>query len=250
MLHAAVLEDGRGEARAQHRGVRSRAGDGHLLRPSTRWDEDNGRGHGWAQAGCPWSRPRVFYSSIYLGLRRQGSSAPDDWWATAPRVSGRGRARTGANCLAAGSGLQLPCARAAAAWLGAKMRSWKAVVRVVVRSGGVSGGGVRGSRVALSSLHCATLLLPHASEVPWGRAHRRRLIVLRDGSSGSALEVSGDGGDRTSHLDPTQLLLDAQGAQREGRLAALAAVPGERHSTLGQLWHTHARLRWALRTHV
>ena len=109
-----------------------------------------------AQAGCPWSRPRVFYSSIYLGLRRQGSSAPDDRWATAPRVTGRCRARTGANCLAAGSGLQLPCARAAAAWLGAKMRSWKAVVRVVVRSGGVSGGGVRGSRVALSSLHCAT----------------------------------------------------------------------------------------------
>ena len=31
---------------------------------------------------------------------------------------------TGANCLAAGSGLQLPCARAAAAWLGPKMISW------------------------------------------------------------------------------------------------------------------------------
>ena len=73
------------------------------------------------------------------GVRRQGSSAPDDWWATAPRVTGRGRARTGANCLAAGSGLQLPCARAAAAWLGAKMRSWQAVMRVVgvVRSGGM-----------------------------------------------------------------------------------------------------------------
>ena len=73
--------------------------------------------------------------------------------------------RTGANCLAAGSGLQLPCARAAAAWLGAKMRSWRAVV--VTEVWGVSGGRVRGLRVALSSL----LLLPaHASEVGWVRA--------------------------------------------------------------------------------
>ena len=72
---------------------------------------------------------------------------------------------TGANCLAAGSGLQLPCARAAAAWLGAKMRSWRAEVVTEVR--GVSGGRVRGLRVALSSL---LLLLAHASEVGWVRA--------------------------------------------------------------------------------
>ena len=72
---------------------------------------------------------------------------------------------TGANCLAAGSGLQLPCARAAAAWLGAKMRSWRAAV--VTEVWGVSGGRGRGLRVALSSL---LLLLAHASEVGWVRA--------------------------------------------------------------------------------
>lgn len=126
---------------------------------------------------------------------------------------------TGANCLAAGSGLQLPCARAAAAWLGAKMRSWRAAVVTEVR--GVSGGRVRGLRVALSSL---LLLLAHASEVA-GCAHRRRLKVLRDGSSCGSLEIGGDGIYGTSHLTPTQLLLDAQGTQREERLGALAAVP-------------------------
>ena len=70
-----------------------------------------------------------------------------------------------------------------------------------------------------------------------GCAHRRRLKVLRDGSSCSALEIGGDGRYRTSHLAPTQLLLDAQGTQREECLGG-AAVPGERPLTLGQLWHT------------
>ena len=81
-------------------------------------------------------------------------------------AEGGGQVRhTGANCLAAGSGLQLPCARAAAAWLGAKMRSCRAAV--VTEVWGVSGGRVRGLRVALSSL---LLLLANSSEVGWVRA--------------------------------------------------------------------------------
>ena len=74
-----------------------------------------------------------------------------------------------------------------------------------------------------------------------GCAHRRRLKILRDGSSCSALEIGGDGRYRTSHLTPTQLLLDAQGTQREERLGALAAVPGERPLTVGQLYVAHTQ---------
>ena len=74
-----------------------------------------------------------------------------------------------------------------------------------------------------------------------GCAHRRRLKVLRHGSSCSALEIGGDGRYRTVHLTPTQLLLDAQGTQREERLGTLAAVPGERPLTVGQLYVAHTQ---------
>ena len=123
--------------------------------------------------------------SIYLGPRGMRSMGGGCGHGCGAEGDGQVR-RTGANCLAAGSGLQLPCARAAAAWLGAKMRSWRAVV--VTEVWGVSGGRVRGLRVALSSL---LLLLAHASEVGWVRtggglrssvmgaaAARSRLVVM------------------------------------------------------------------------
>ena len=87
----------------------------------------------------------------------------------------------------------------------------------------------------------ALLLTTHMRQRWSGCAHRRRLKVLRHGSSCSALEIGGDGRYRTVHLTPTQLLLDAQGTQREERLGALAAVPGERPLTVGQLYVAHTQ---------
>ena len=87
----------------------------------------------------------------------------------------------------------------------------------------------------------ALLLTTHMRQRWSGCAHRRRLKVLRHGSSCSALEIGGDGRYRTVHLTPTQLLLDAQGTQREERLGTLAAVPGERPLTVGQLYVAHTQ---------